>query len=505
MVEESRSKFVAQMREACLAAGESTCGVALFRGGCSSVRYDTDQEELFRQESYFSYLFGVEEPDFWGMVELPTGRATIFIPRLGAEYAVWMGKVKAPEEFQERYGVDAVHFVDELEETVRAALGEMPSDGTPPVHVLRGTNTDSGLSFEAGHPTERLGLQGPRDGELLYQVLARCRVVKSARELEIMRYTAYVASRAHVEVMRNTKPGMMEYQLESMFLHNCYFFGGSRHVAYTSICACGPNGAVLHYGHAGAPNARLLEAGDLALLDMGCVYHCYSSDITCTFPVSGTFTADQRMIYEAVLDAQRQIMAAMKPGVSWVDMHRLMWRVELTHLRDGGLLRGDIDEMLQTDLPAVFMPAGLGHLIGIDVHDVGGYLKDCPPRIDRPSLRKLRTARVLQEGMVLTVEPGCYFIDYLLDSALEDIALAKFIVPEVLQRFRGFGGVRLEDDVAVTATGITNFTLCPRSVLEVEAVLAGSPWPPERDENPEFFRAWGHLDAAEGRMVDETR
>lgn len=146
--------------------------------------------------------------------------------------------------------------------------------------------------------------------------------------------------------------------------------GGCRHAAYTCICACGPNSAVLHYGHAGAPNERHLEPSDMALLDMGCEYNCYASDITCSFPVCGTFTPDQTIIYEAVLDAQKQILAAMRPGVGWSDMHLLMHTVVLTHLRDAGLLVGDVGEMMEVQLGAVFTPHGLGHLIGIDTHDV---------------------------------------------------------------------------------------------------------------------------------------
>ena len=235
---------------------------------------------------------------------------------------------------------------------------------------MRGVNTDSGadlgavLGVASGVPAGAETHEGA-----LYEAIAECRVVKSAAELEVMRYASYVSSDAHVEVMRAAAPGMKEYQLEAIFHHHVYRHGGCRHLAYTAICACGPNSAVLHYGHAGAPNDRTLEDHDIALIDMGAEYHFYASDITCSFPIRGTFDDDQRMIYTTVLAAQRAVIEAMRPGVSWADMHRLMWRVTLERLRDGGVLCGDVDEMMAAELGAVFIPCGLGHLIGIDTHD----------------------------------------------------------------------------------------------------------------------------------------
>lgn len=291
---------------------------------------------------------------------------------------------------------------------------------------------------------------------------------------------------AHVEVMRATKPGMMEYQLESLFHHHTYTHGGCRHVSYTCICGCGPSASILHYGHAGRPNSRLLTSSDMALLDMGAEYHCYASDITCSYPVSGAFTADQRAVYESVLAAQVAVLRELRPGVSWVEMHREAEREILRGLIRCGVLttRGEdvgeaIEGMLDADVGAIFMPHGMGHLIGIDTHDVGGYAEGMPKRSDRPGLCKLRTARDVEEGMVLTVEPGCYFIDPLLDMALSSEAQERYLVAERLKDFRGFGGVRLEDNVRVTADGCENLTQCPRAVEEVLDVMKGGVWPRE--------------------------
>uniref|UniRef100_A0A6N2MNG7 Peptidase M24 domain-containing protein n=1 Tax=Salix viminalis TaxID=40686 RepID=A0A6N2MNG7_SALVM len=221
---------------------------------------------------------------------------------------------------------------------------------------------------------------------------------------------------------------------------------------------------------------QILQDGDMALFDMGAEYHFYGSDITCSFPVNGKFTSDQSLIYNAVLDAHNAVIAEMKPGASWVDMHKLAEKVILESLKNGCIIVGNVDDMMVERLGAVFMPHGLGHFLGIDTHDPGGYLKGLE-KLKEPGLKSLRTIRELQEGMVITVEPGCYFIDALLAPAMEGSNTSKFFDREGISRFKGFGGVRIESDVHVTAGGCQNMTKCPRQVFEIEAVMAGSPWP----------------------------
>ena len=262
-------------------------------------------------------------------------------------------------------------------------------------------------------------------------------------------------------------------------------------MSYTCICACGPNSNILHYGHGGRPNTgRLLKSSDIALLDMGAEYHCYASDITCSFPVSGSFTEDQRSIYISVLNAQRSVLRELRPGVSWVEMHRVAEREILRGLigcgilvvddgSDNGSVDSTIERMIDVDLGAIFMPHGMGHFLGIDTHDVGGYANGTPRRSTRPGLRKLRTARIIEEGMVMTVEPGCYFIEPLLNMAMSNERQKTFINFDRLKEFREFGGIRLEDDVWITADGCENLTLCPRAVEEVLDVMQGGEWPRE--------------------------
>lgn len=206
----------------------------------------------------------------------------------------------------------SVRHVDELPAALASAAR---------IHLLCGVNSDSGA---ASAPAAFPGLEAlPCDASAaLHTALCACRSIKTAPEIELLRYVAKLSSDAHLAVMRTTKPGLYEYQLEATFLHHCYMWGGARHVGYTCICAGGPNAAVLHYGHAGAPNDRPLADGDIALLDMGAEYACYGADITRSFPVSGRFSADQALVYNAVLAAQDAVFAGVRPGVDWADMHR---------------------------------------------------------------------------------------------------------------------------------------------------------------------------------------
>ena len=469
LYQENRARVAAALRAACAAAG-TPCGVVLLQGGEAASRNDTDHEPLFRQESFFAYLFGVTESGFYGTLDCASGEAVLFAPRLPAEYAVWMGRIPLLSELRAKYDVFAVRHVDELGEALA---------GASVVHLLCGRNSDSGaLSVPASFP----GLDALRTdaSPALHTALCACRSIKSPAEVELLRYVARVSSEAHVYVMRAARAGMREYQLESLFLHHCYMWGGCRFVSYTCICATGSRAAVLHYGHSGAPNDAELQQGAMALLDMGAEYACYGSDITRSFPIGGTFSDDARLVYDAVLAAQDAVFAALRPGVEWTEMHRLAERVILAALTRGGLLRGSAEEQAAANLGSVFMPHGLGHLLGCDTHDVGGYPLGGAARVQGQGagLSKLRMNRVLEAGMVLTVEPGCYFIDCLLEAAAADAAQAPLLVAEQLNRFRGFGGVRLEDDVLITQSGFENFTLCPRSVEEVEAVMAGGAWPP---------------------------
>jgi Xaa-Pro dipeptidase len=485
--------------------GQNTVGMVIYmQGGLSETRFDSDHEPIFRQESYFLWLTGVQEPDCAIMMTYDT--TTLFIPRLPPSYATIMGHIKTPEEWKQIYQVDDVQFADTAENTLLLQLKskvvayshssehnslESNMHVTPRLLVLEGENSDSGKLYQP--PTfNSPDLHPFMDKTILFPILANNRVFKSSSERDLIRHVTEVTSFAHVFVMRHTRPLQYEYQCESLFRHYCYYNFGCRLVSYTPICGCGPNSAVLHYGHSGEPNSRQLTEGDMCLFDMGAEYFGYGSDVTCSFPANGIFTPQQRCIWEAVAKAQLTVYAMLRPGVSWVDCHLAAEASILQSLVDIGLLLlngSTITELVQRRLGAVFMPHGLGHFLGIDTHDVGGYLPGYPTRIREPGLQSLRTARILAESMVLTVEPGCYFIDHLLDEALDGGEFGKHLNVGLLNSvYRGFGGVRLEDVVFITETGFINYTLCPRTVEEVESVMAGGKWPPMHDDAPQFGR-----------------
>ncbi|KAJ4950519.1 hypothetical protein NE237_027351 [Protea cynaroides] len=468
---ENRAKLVQSLRQFLTSSSLPLHGFVFLQGGEEQTRYCTDHAELFRQESYFAYLFGVREPGFYGAIDIATGKSILFAPRLSVDYAVWLGEIKPLSYFKERYIVNMVCYVDEI---VEVLCDHYEGAGKPLLFLLHGLNTDSN---KFSKPAELEDMEKfETDLNTLHPILTECRIFKSDLELALIQYANDISSEAHIEVMRKTRVGMEEYQLESIFLHHIYMYGGCRHCSYTCICATGENSSVLHYGHAAAPNDKTLKDGDMALLDMGAEYHFYGSDITCSFPVNGKFTSDQCLIYNAVLEAHNVVISTMKPGVSWVDMHKLAEKVILESLKTGGILVGDVDEMMIERLGAVFMPHGLGHFLGLDTHDPGGYAKGLE-RPKEPGLRSLRTVRKLQEGMVITVEPGCYFIDAVLVPAMESSNTTKFFNHEAIDRFRNFGGVRIESDVHVTSNGCKNLTKCPREIEEIEAVMAGAPWP----------------------------
>lgn len=260
---------------------------------------------------------------------------------------------------------------------------------------------------------------------------------------------------------------MMVVQGESLS-SVCWFLivVNSRHQAYTCICASGINAKVLHYGHAAAPNEKKMQDGELVLFDMGSEYHCYCADITCSFPVNGKFTEDQKTIYNLVLDAVNAVKGSMKEGVSWIDMHRLAEKVICAGLREAGVLKGTDEDFAKHHLGAMFMPHGLGHFLGLDTHDVGGYLGIERPT--EPGIKKLRCGHVLKRNMVLTIEPGCYFIPVLLEKALQNDKIKHLFNEQRCRQFFGFGGVRIEDDVIVTENGMECMTRVPRTVDEIE-------------------------------------
>ncbi|KAL6974687.1 Xaa-Pro dipeptidase [Sarracenia purpurea var. burkii] len=232
----NRGKLINSLRDHLTLSSRPLQGFVFVQGGEEQTRHCTDHVELFRQESYFAYLFGVREPGFFGAIDIATGESILFAPRLPAEYAVWLGEIKPLSYFKERYMVSMVFHTDEIGKVLH---NHFEGPGKPLLFLLHGLNTDSN---NYSKPANFEGIEKFKtDLNTLHPILAECRVSKSDMELALIQFANDISSEAHIEVMRKTRPGMKEYQLESMFLHHTYMYGGCRHCSYTCICATGGN------------------------------------------------------------------------------------------------------------------------------------------------------------------------------------------------------------------------------------------------------------------------
>lgn len=432
----NRSKVYERM------AGQT--GVALLNGGGLEHRRWTDTESTFRQESYFYYLTGIREPGYSIVLDMETCRSILYTPVFEKDHTLWHGAPQSDDSIKERYGVDAVFTQDDLRSHLKKAKL---------VHVL-----------DIGEYKD-----GKAEDKFLLTAIAESRVIKSEMELDMMRYAAQVSGKAHIEVMKEAKSAKNERALDALFKYHCARMNGHEQ-AYTPILAGGKRGAILHYNRNDADMPLALD--ELFLIDAGCEYLCYASDITRTYPCGGVFYDDYDTIYEIVLNAQEAVLAVLNADVHWEDMHRLAAKVILQGLLEAEIVQGTEKDLLDNHIAALFFPHGLGHLIGLDVHDCGGYPKGVE-RIDEPGIRYLRMRRQLKENMVVTVEPGVYFIDAILDPAVADPNISRFLNLPVLERFREkIGGVRIEDDVVILKDGIENLTgWIPKTIEEIEKIM----------------------------------
>eukprot|EP00920_Eleutheroschizon_duboscqi_P014464 GHVT01033522.1.p1 GENE.GHVT01033522.1~~GHVT01033522.1.p1 ORF type:complete len:429 (+),score=63.87 GHVT01033522.1:1462-2748(+) len=385
------------------------------------------------------------------------------------------GPPRKPEEYKTTYEVDGYHYFtpsNSFDANMKQALEALACGSNYEVWLLSGKNSDSGITLAApaGHDWGAVAV----DDKILYEVMAECRAVKTPAEVAYLSAACLASSQAHVYAMRQVGPGQLEVHAEGFFRAFCTTAGASRAVAYDCICGGGWHSSILHYGHAGRPNDARLAEGAIFLCDMGGEFDGYATDITLSYPVGRPFSEKQRLVYSAVREAQVAVENSMKEGTLWTDMHRLAEISILKILQSGGLLSAEAsqEELVDSGLGSVFMPHGLGHLMGMDTHDVGGFTASEPPAT-APGLRYLRTTRKLKAGMVITVEPGCYFVDYLLDSCKHDEKKNRLIAWCRMDKFRGFGGIRLEDDVVVTTDGIVNLTVVPRALEDMEEILEG--------------------------------
>ncbi|KAJ2060512.1 hypothetical protein GGI17_003713 [Coemansia sp. S146] len=425
-------------------------GVILVHGSETLMHPDSDTEYEFHQNSNFYYLSGVAEPGFAAAYDISTRTAILFVPHVSADEAVWIGVPPSLEEYRTAHGFDAAHYTKDIEAVVGALKPSV-------VYTLpENANVCSAFSLA---PVEKLRL-----------AVHEARVYKDDCEIETMRRANWASSAAHVTLMHEAREGMNEAELRGRFV-GLALAQGCSYEAYGSIVARGRNAAVLHYTK---NNMKLDNPSDVVLVDAGGTYGNYASDITRTWPVGPRFTDNARAIYAIVLNMQKTVIDACAPHKQWEDMHALAQRVAAEGLLRLGVLTGDLESILANHVVGYFMPHGIGHLIGIDTHDVGGY----PPgteRINKPGLRYLRARREMLPRMVFTVEPGLYFVDAILAEAQATPAVAQHIDFDVVKRYHSVGGVRIEDNIVITDSGNDNLTSeCPKEIADVEALRSGA-------------------------------
>ena len=426
--------------------------IALLAGNKESTQDDTDNDLTFRQESNFHYLFGVNEPDFYGILDFSDRKSILFVPDRDDNYPIWHGYVYPLSHYLEYYSVSEVKYVSELSTWIQKRKpDQILTIGTP------NPNTNQVLTEPTFDGIDKFRHLIRRD--TLHHKISDCRVIKTKLEIEHLKKLNDISSQAHIEIMRNCRIGMKEYQLQSVFTHYCLFNHGLPNLAYQAIVGSGINSAILHYQN----NDSDIESGDLVLVDMGAESNCYASDITRTFPANGKFTEKQRDIYLIVLSAQNKVIESMKPGVYWSDMHNLSLQIIVDGLRHLGIIVGDPGLISEKylELGACFMPHGIGHFMGKDTHDVGGSgsVAYC---------RQKKT--ILQEGMVLTVEPGIYFIKSLLERT-ESEPISQFLNYKKISEYLDFGGIRIEDNIVITKDGNFNLTTVPKDIESIEKIM----------------------------------
>ncbi len=407
----------------------------------AAVRHrNGDVEFPYRPDSNFFYLTGFAEPEAVAVLipNRPQGEFLLFCRERDAKAETWQGVRAGLEGACEVYGADDAFPAADLDDIVPGLLEDrervfytMGCDADFDQRLMGWVNQVRGRS--------RTGVTAPEEFVALSHLVHEMRLYKSPREIRIMRMAAALSAAGHRRAMRACRPGLREYQLEAELLHE-FVQGGSRSPAYPSIVGGGPNACILHY----TANSGVLSDGTLVLVDAGAEYQGYASDITRTFPVGGRFSAPQRAVYEVVLAAQEAAIRRIAPGNLWIDPHLEATRVLTKGLVQLGVLKGQPTRLIKEEAYKPYFMHRTGHWLGMDVHDVGDY-------------KVGNEWRMLEPGMVMTVEPGLYF-----KGGTRGLAKRWWDI-----------GIRIEDDVVVTKDGHEVLSAAvPKGVEEIESYMA---------------------------------
>ncbi|NHZ86966.1 MAG: M24 family metallopeptidase [Planctomycetia bacterium] len=441
-------------------------GILLFIGNDESQVLIRDTVHKFRQNSNYLYYWGLNEPGLAALIDFDNDKAILFGHDLTTEEIVWEGEQKKLAEKARLIGVAETAEFSTLKNVLADFRKRRKRIHYLPQHLDNNIRKISELlNISLDKIMEKFSV------DLTKAVISQ-RLIKSKKEIAEIEKALKISYKLHTAAMQKTKPGKYEYEIVKM-MEKILTSKGSRW-AYLPIFTI--NGERLHNHHYG----NKIQKGQLVLNDSGAESPSglYSSDITRTFPVSGKFTKKQKGIYEIVLKSQLAAIKAIKPGVKYLDIHLLTARIIAEGLKKLGLMKGDVDSAVKAGAHALFFPHGLGHMMGLDVHDMEdlgenyiGY-DDKIKRSDQFGLAYLRFAKELQVGHVITVEPGIYFIPQLIKQWQSENKFEEFINYKKVNEYIGFGGVRIEDNILVTKTGYRVLGKpIPKTVREIESLM----------------------------------
>ncbi|AGS38817.1 MAG: Xaa-Pro aminopeptidase [Cycloclasticus pugetii] len=436
MIEEQK-EFARRRQQFLRMVGEGNIAVI---ASASIMQRNSDVEFHFRQNSDFFYLSGFDEPESV-IVFVPgreQGEYVLFCREYDEKTALWVGASAGLEGAVRDYAVDDAFPIDDIDDILPGLL-----ENKNRLYFPMGAQPDFDQQLmdwsQQVRGRSRAGVSAPAEFISSDHILHEMRLIKSAQEIKWMKKAAKISVKAHIKAMQSCRPGMYEYQVEANLKH-CFMSHGAQQEAYPAIVGGGHNGCVLHY----IDNNAVLNDGDLLLIDAGCEWKKYASDITRTFPVNGVFNEEQKALYQLVLDAQYAAIEQVKPGNHWNDPHDAAVEVLTKGLVRLGLLQGSLSTLIKNEAYKPYYMHRTGHWLGMDVHDVGDYKLD-------------DQWRLLEPGMVLTVEPGLYIHPN---------------ANEVDKKWRGMG-IRIEDDVLVTKKGHEVLTdSVPKEIKDIESLMS---------------------------------
>jgi len=421
-------------------------GLIVILGNEESAMNYPGNDYLFRQDSSFLYYFGLDMPGLTGIIDVDNDKEYIFGDDIDLGDIIWMGPQPSMKELSYNVGVENSHPVKDLSDFLKKA-----KDSGQKIHTLPFYRGDNIIRFADLLGINHTETESYVSKELILAII-EMRNIKDQYEIEELEKAAAIGYEMHVTAMKMCKPGVYEREISGVIEGITRAHDGM--ISFPVILS--QHGETLHNHYHG----NMLEEGKLMLTDAGAetTMH-YASDITRTIPVGGKFTERQKAIYNIVLEANNKAHEMTKPGVPYFDVHTEAVRTIVKGLNELGIMQGDVEEAVQAGAHAMFMPHGLGHPMGLDVHDMEGLgenLVGYDEEIQRSSLfgfSGLRFGKRVQPGNVLTNEPGCYFIPELIEKWQKEKKFEQFINYDKVNEFVGFGGIRLEDNILVTNEG----------------------------------------------------